>query len=198
MRPAPLESKRSDPAALRRVCVFCGSSHGDNPAYTSAARTLGALLATRKLTLVYGGGHVGLMGEVADAALTAGGEVIGVIPRRLQEWEVGHKALTALHVVETMHERKAMMADLACAFVALPGGSGTLEEIFEAWTWTQLGYHDKQIALLNTDGFYNSLIGFMDQVTGAGFLKPHQRRLLTVADTPETLLDRIDRRTPHA
>ena len=189
MATARPEKRSSDPAALRRICVFCGSSHGGDPAYTQAARALGALLAGRGLTLVYGGGHVGLMGEVADAALKSGGEVIGVIPRRLHDWEVGHQGLTQLHVVDTMHERKAMMARLACAFVALPGGIGTLEEIFEAWTWTQLGYHDKQIALLNTEGFYDPLIGFMDQVTHTGFLKPGQRSLLKIAATPEALLE---------
>ena len=182
-----------DPVALRRVCVFCGSSSGDNPEYAAAARALGALLAKRGLTLVYGGGHVGLMGVVADGALEADGDVIGVIPRRLHDWEVGHQSLTELHVVETMHERKAMMANLACAFIALPGGIGTLEEIFEAWTWTQLGYHDKQIGLLNTAGFYDPLSAFMDQVRDRGFLTPEKRALLHVGDTPEALLDRIAR-----
>ena len=182
-----------DPVALRRVCVFCGSSSGDNPEYAAAARALGALLAKRGLTLVYGGGHVGLMGVVADGALEADGDVIGVIPRRLHDWEVGHQSLTELHVVETMHERKAMMANLACAFIALPGGIGTLEEIFEAWTWTQLGYHDKQIGLLNTAGFYDPLIAFMDLVRDRGFLTQEKRALLHVGDTPEALLDRIAR-----
>jgi uncharacterized protein (TIGR00730 family) len=141
---------------VKRVCVFCGSSPGARPGYRAAAQALGAAIAKRGLGLVYGGAHVGLMGVVADAALAEGGEVIGVLPRALETKELAHRNLSALYVVESMHERKALMAELSDAFVALPGGIGTLEEIFEAWTWTQLGLHEKPCALLDVEGYYAS------------------------------------------
>lgn len=187
--PPPIAEREG--SALRRVCVFCGSAHGDDPVFTEAARALGAEMARRGVGLVYGGGAVGLMGEVADAALAAGGEVIGVIPRRLEEREVGHRALTELHVVDTMHERKALMAGYADAFIAMPGGIGTLEELFEAWTWTQLGYHVKPVGLLNVAGFYDDLLVFLQQVTAKGFLRRSQLDLLRVADTPAGALDAV-------
>ena len=142
---------------MRAVCVFCGSSTGEDPAYAEAARDLGRLIAGNGLTLVYGGGHVGLMGVVADAALDAGGEVIGVMPKALVDREISHTSLTKLHVVHSMHERKAMMSELSDAFVALPGGNGTLEEFFEVLTWAQLGEHGKPCGLLNVAGYYDPI-----------------------------------------
>jgi uncharacterized protein (TIGR00730 family) len=173
------------------VCVYCGSRHGDAAAFAEAARTLGRLIGERGWRLVYGGGKVGLMGEVADATLAAGGEVVGVIPDSLMRREVGHRGLTELHVVATMHERKQMMAERADLFIALPGGIGTFEELFEVWTWRQLGYHDKPIGLLNTDGYYDALLQFLQQTVTRGFLSSEQRAVLEVADTPEALLERL-------
>ena len=174
---------------LTRVCVFCGSRPGVRPAYAEAARATGALLAARGLGLVTGGGKVGLMGVVADAALGGGAEAIGVIPRALVEREVGHEGLTELHVVETMHQRKAAMASLSDAFVALPGGIGTLEELFEVWTWSVLGYHAKPVGLLNVAGYYDRLLGFLDGAVAEGFFHPAHRARLVSAETPEALLD---------
>ncbi|MEO8678696.1 MAG: TIGR00730 family Rossman fold protein [Vicinamibacterales bacterium] len=176
---------------MKRVCVFCGSSAGVRPAYSVAARAMGTLLATRGIGLVYGGGNVGLMGVVADAALAAGGEVIGVIPRALADKEVAHSGLTDLRVVDSMHTRKAMMADLADGFVAMPGGVGTFEEFFEAVTWTQLGLHRKACGLLNVDGFYSPLAGFIDRAVAEGFIKPLHRGIIVVDDDPARLLDRL-------
>lgn len=174
-----------------RICVFLGASPGRLPLYARAAEGFGRLLAERGHGLVYGGGNVGLMGVIADAALAAGGEVIGVIPEALRDRELDHRGLSELHVVDTMHARKAMMADLSDAFVALPGGIGTLEELFEVWTWAQLGYHDKPCGLLNVGGFYDAMAGFLDLVVAEGFLSAAHRARLIVGDEPTALLDRI-------
>jgi uncharacterized protein (TIGR00730 family) len=177
--------------AIRRLAVFCGSSTGDAPAYAAAARELGTTLARRGIGLVYGGASVGLMGTVADAAIAAGGEVIGVIPEALVRKEVAHGGPVDLRIVGSMHERKALMAELGCGFVALPGGIGTLEELFEVWTWAQLGYHAKPCALLNVDGFYDPLIAFLEGVVAHRFLKDAHRSMLIVADAPDDLLARL-------
>lgn len=176
---------------IRSVCVFCGANSGFDPVFARTARAAGALLAQTETTLVYGGGNVGLMGELADSTLTAGGKVIGVIPRSLVEREVAHSGLTELHIVETMHERKAMMASLADAFIALPGGLGTLEEIFEVWTWGQLGMHAKPCGFLDVGGFYSALFAFLDHAVGAGFILPDNRALAVVDDDLESLLRRM-------
>src|SRR3954449_8956299 len=157
---------------LRRVCVYAGSSAGARPVYAHAARELGALLAARGIGVVYGGGKVGLMGALADAAMAAGGEVTGVIPRALLEREVGHRGVTSLRVVESMHQRKALMADLADAFVALPGGIGTLEELFEVFTWAHLGIHRKPLGVLDVARFYGPLEAMLDHAVEQGFLRP--------------------------
>ena len=174
-----------------RICVFCGSSPGARPSYRDAARAFGELLAERGIGLVYGGGNVGLMGVVADAAMARGGEVIGVIPEGLVAREVAHRGLPDLRVVSSMHERKALMSSLADAFVALPGGIGTLEELFEVWTWAQLGIHAKPCALLDVDGFYTSLVRFLDHVTEQRFLREEQRAMLIVERAGPALLDRL-------
>jgi uncharacterized protein (TIGR00730 family) len=176
---------------MRRICVFCGSSVGASPAYLEAARATGRTLAGRGLGLVYGGGGVGLMGAVADAALAAGGEVVGVIPRALQLRELAHPGLSALHVVGSMHERKARMAELADGFMALPGGMGTLEELAEILTWSQLGLHARPCGLLDVGGYYGPLITFFDRAVTEGFLRPEHRRLLLVGSDPAALLDRF-------
>lgn len=183
---------------MKRVCVFCGSSPGNGERYLEAARRVGRSLARRRLGLVYGGGSVGLMGAVADAALEAGGEVIGVIPRALQLRELAHPGLTSLHVVASMHERKARMAELAHGFLALPGGMGTLEELAEILTWAQLGLHDRPCGLLEVDGYFRPLIAFFDRAQAEGFLRPEHRRLFVVDDDPEALLDRFGSWTPPA
>lgn len=174
---------------MKAICVFCGSSYGTRDNYAEAARTTGRAIAENGYALVYGGARVGLMGTVADAALEAGGKVIGVLPRALQDKEIGHEGLTELHLVGSMHERKAMMADLSDAFIALPGGVGTLEEIFEVWTWGQLGYHQKPCGFLNIDGYYDHLIRFLDHQTEEGFTKKVMRDMAQIADTPEGMLD---------
>jgi uncharacterized protein (TIGR00730 family) len=176
---------------IKRLCVFCGSSTGDRPGYVAAARELGTTLARQGIGLVYGGASVGLMGAVADAALTAGGEVIGVIPEALVRKEVAHGGPVDLRIVGSMHERKAMMAELSCGFVALPGGIGTLEELFEIWTWAQLGHHRKPCALLNVGGFYDPLIAFLDGIVERRFLKAEHRGMLIVVDAPDALLARL-------
>jgi hypothetical protein len=173
------------------LCVYCGSRHGARPAYTEAARQLGQEIGARGWQLVYGGGRVGLMGEVADAALASGARVVGVIPESLKQREVGHTGLHELHVVPTMHLRKQMMAERAHAFVALPGGIGTLEELYEVWTWRQLGYHDQPIGLLNVAGYYAALLDFMTRCVEEGFLAPTQHALLQVDADPVALLDRL-------
>lgn len=177
---------------IHRVCVFCGSNTGSDPAYAEAARNLGRVLARDGIALVYGGGSVGLMGEVADAVLAAGGEVIGVIPHALWAREVGHRGLTDLRIVETMHERKAMMADLSDAFIALPGGLGTMEEIFEIWTWSQLGLHAKPVGFLDVNGFYTPLMQFLDRAVRERFLKEAHRSIAMIDADPERLLRRFD------
>ena len=176
---------------MRRLCVFCGSSPGARPAYRRAAEELGALLAARGIELVYGGGRVGLMGALADAALAAGGRVIGVIPEALLAKEVGHAGLSELHVVPSMHVRKALMADLASAFVALPGGFGTFEELCEILTWTQLGLQRKPCGLLDVEGYYRPLLALFDGAVAEGFVRP-EHRALALADTDAArLLDRL-------
>jgi uncharacterized protein (TIGR00730 family) len=173
------------------LCVYCGSRSGADPAYTLAAHAVGSAIARRGWQLVYGGGRVGLMGVVADAALAAGARAIGVIPESLMQREVGHVGLTELHVVPTMHERKQRMADHAEAFLALPGGLGTMEELFEVWTWRQLGYHTKPIALLNTAGYYDALLQFLAQTEAQQFVSAAQREILLVNDQIEPLFDAI-------
>jgi uncharacterized protein (TIGR00730 family) len=177
--------------SLKSVCVFCGASTGSNPLYREAAVTLGRTLAERGLTLVYGGGAVGLMGVVADAALAAGGQVIGIIPQSLERSEIGHKGLTRLEVVDGMHARKARMAELADAFIALPGGLGTLEELFEVWTWGQLGYHGKPLGLLDVNGFYQQLNGFLDHLVSEGFVRAPHRGMLQRSESASELLDQL-------
>jgi uncharacterized protein (TIGR00730 family) len=178
-------------AVLRRVCVFCGSKHGVRPEYTEAARAMGAALAAAGIGLVYGGGRVGLMGVVADAVLDAGGEVIGVIPDHMSDREIAHYGVTDLRVVGSMHERKALMYELSDGFVALPGGLGTLEELFEITTWSQLGLHAKPTGLLDVAGFYTPLVRFLDQLVTEGFIAVRHRRLLRVADKPSALLEQL-------
>ena len=174
-----------------RLCIFCGSSRGHDPVYADTARAVATALALSGHEIVYGGGRVGLMGVVADAALAAGGRVTGVIPLALQAREVGHTGLTELHVVDTMHERKQRMADLSDAFIALPGGAGTLDEIFEQWTWGQLGIHAKPSVFLNINGYYTPLRTFLSHVYTEGFTRPELRDILTFADDLDTLLTRI-------
>jgi uncharacterized protein (TIGR00730 family) len=181
---------------MKRVCVFCGSSSGARAEYARAAAETGELVAGRGLGLVYGGGLVGLMGVVADAALRAGGEVIGVITQALKDREVAHAGLTELHVVRTMHERKALMAALGDAFLVLPGGIGTLEELFEVWTWGQLGEHAKPVGLVNAGGYYDGLVQFVDTMRAEGFVKAKHREMLIVADTPAAVLDAFARYEP--
>ena len=172
---------------LRSICLFCGSSPGVDPAFKLAAATLGTTLAHNNIRLIYGGGHVGLMGVAADACLAAGGEVVGVIPRKLMEKEVGHAGLTQMHVVETMHERKALMTDLCDGFIALPGGYGTLDELFEALTWQQLAYHLLPVGVLNVSGFFDHLIHFLDHARDQRLLRNAHRDSLIV-DTDLTAL----------
>ena len=176
---------------MKRICVFCGSAVGNQPVYREVAVAMGSLLARRGIGLVYGGGHVGLMGVVADACLSAGGEVVGVIPQALADREIAHARLTELHVVDSMHTRKAMMADLSDAFIAMPGGVGTFEEFFEAVTWTQLGLHKKPCGLLNAGAFYTPLAAFIDQAVSEGFIQPVHRAFIVVDDHPERLLDAL-------
>jgi uncharacterized protein (TIGR00730 family) len=183
---------------VKRVCVFCGSSVGLRPAYEEAARAMGAALARQGLGLVYGGGNLGLMGAVADGALAAGGEVIGVIPDFLQARELGHAGLAELRVVGSMHERKAAMAELSDAFVALPGGYGTLEEFCEILTWAQLGLHHSPIGLLDVEGYYAPLLGMFDHAVAEGFLSPALRAIVLREDDPGRLLDLLAAYEPRA
>jgi uncharacterized protein (TIGR00730 family) len=176
---------------MKRVCVFCGSSAGARPSYTEAAQRLGDLLAKRKIGLVFGGGCVGLMGTIADAVLAQGGEAIGVIPGLLVQREIGHQGVTQLHVVKTMHERKAMMADLSDAFIAMPGGYGTLEEICEIITWSQLGIQAKPCGFLNVDNYWNGFLEFLDHAVQEGFLRPENRDLVMVASSPKEMLEKL-------
>ena len=173
------------------ICVFCGSASGRAPTYAAAARELGELLAKRGIGLVYGGGNVGLMGELADAVLDAGGRAIGVIPQQLVDREIAHGGLTELHVVENLHQRKALMAELADAFLTLPGGVGTMEELFEVWSWGRLGLHSKPCGLLNVDGYFDSLRTLIDQMVTEGFLESEYREMLLIEEQPNVLLDRL-------
>jgi len=182
------------PPPLGTLCVFCGSSTGDDPAFAAAARAFGRMLARRGTALVYGGGHVGLMGVIADAVLAGGGRVVGVIPEKLAERELAHQELTELIVLPTMHERKAKMASLADAFVALPGGLGTLDELFEIWTWAQLGFHDKPIGLLNVRGFFAPLLALTEQMVREGFVRAQNLELVSSDDDGERLLARLEAR----
>ena len=176
------------------ICVFCGSSDGAREGYRNCARQTGQLLALQGIDLVYGGGSVGLMGELADAALANGGRVVGVITRQLHEYGQGHSGVTRLEVVESMHERKARMAELADGFIGLPGGLGTLEEVFEALTWAQLSIHSKPIGLVNSGGFFDQLVAFVHHASTEGFIRPVHRELLQMADTPEELIVKLGRR----
>jgi uncharacterized protein (TIGR00730 family) len=180
---------------VRRVCVFCGASSGRVPAYADVARAFGAALARRGLGLVYGGGRVGLMGAVADGALGAGGEVIGVIPQELVARELAHDGVTELRVVGSLHERKALMAELSDAFVALPGGFGTLDELMEQLTWSQLGLHAKPVALLDVEGYWRPLIALARHATEEGFVRESDLAAIAVGDEPEGILDRLERMT---
>ena len=177
---------------MKSICVYCGSSAGVSPRYAEQARAMGGALAERGITLVYGGGKVGLMGAIADEVLRRGGQVTGVIPQALLDKEVGHRGLTQLHVVKNMHERKAMMAELSDGFIAMPGGIGTLEELFEVFTWSQLRFHDKPIGILNTDGYYDALLGFVAHMVEQGFLRAEQAKLLMAESEPQAVLARFD------
>jgi uncharacterized protein (TIGR00730 family) len=176
---------------MKSLCVFCGSSAGRDEAYVETARQLGRLLAERGITLVYGGGAIGLMGACAEACLAAGGKVVGIIPEHLMRMEVGSLDLTELHVVKTMHERKAMMAELSDGFIVLPGGVGTMEEFFEVWTWGQLGIHRKPFGVLNVKGYYDALFSFIATMVEEGFLKVQQAAMTQLSEDPEQLLEAL-------
>ena len=177
---------------LDQLAVDCGSAPGSDPAFAEAARATAAAMVRERVQLVYGGGRLGLMGLIADSVLELGGEVYGVIPQALVDIEVAHSSVTELHVVETMHERKAKMTELADGFLALPGGIGTLDELFEAWSWNALGYHKKPFCLLNVEGYWDGMIEFIDHATESGFLSARRREQLLVAQTPEEALDLLD------
>jgi uncharacterized protein (TIGR00730 family) len=179
-----------------KIAVFCGSSTGNQSSFVTAAKKLGTFFANNGIDIVYGGGKVGLMGTIADAALARGGKVIGVIPEYLKEKEIAHEGLTELIIVKDMHERKALMAAMADAFVALPGGAGTLEEIFEAWTWAQLGHHSKPCAFYNTNGFYKDLLAMITNMVNSGFLNAEYSEMLILADSPEILIHDINTYQP--
>jgi len=181
---------------MRRICVFCGSSTGSQPEYRACAEELARELVSRKIGLVYGGGNVGLMGAIADAVLNAGGEAIGVIPEHLMTREIGHKQLTKLHIVGSMHERKALMADLSDAFIALPGGFGTLEEFFEVVTWSQLGLHLKPCGIINVLEYFTPLLSMLDHAVEERFLKPQNRALILARNTPSELLQALEEWRP--
>ena len=183
---------------LRRIAVYCGSASGNHPRFANAAVALIEEMARRGIDLVYGGGRLGLMGLIADTMLARGGKVYGVIPAALVDKEVGHLGCTELHQVSGMHERKARMTELCDAFVCLPGGIGTLDELFEAWTWNALGYHAQPFCLLNVDGFWNGLSTFMDHVSASGFLSPARRAQLLMAQTPAEALDKLDEAAANA
>ena len=177
---------------LDQLAVYCGSAPGSDPVFAEAAKATAAAMVRQKVQLVYGGGRLGLMGLIADTMLELGGEVYGVIPQALVDIEVAHPSLSELHIVETMHERKAKMTELADGFLALPGGIGTLDEFFEAWSWNALGYHKKPFCLLNVEGFWDGLIAFIDHASDKGFLSAQRRRQLLVASTPEEALELLD------
>lgn len=176
---------------MNSICVYCGSNFGDRASYREAAQGLGIEMAERQITLVYGGGKVGLMGTVADSVLAAGGKVIGVIPQALVDQEVAHNGLSDLRVVGSMHDRKSLMADLADAFIALPGGLGTLEEFCEVATWTQLGFHKKACGLLNTDGFYDGLLAFLNHATEEKFIRFEHRNIVLTGEDPVDLIEKL-------
>ena len=180
------------------VCVYCGSRPGEDIVYSDAAQAVGGEIGRRGWQLVYGGGRAGLMGVVADAALAAGASVVGVIPQSLMSRELGHTGLNELHVVETMHERKMMMAERSDAFLALPGGIGTFEELFEVWSWRQLGYHDKPLGLLNVAGYYDALLAFLHQSRDHGFMSKAQLDLLEISADPVAMLQRLGELAPKA
>ena len=177
---------------LDQLAVYCGSAPGSDPAFAEAARATAAAMVKERIQLVYGGGRLGLMGLIADSVLDLGGEVYGVIPQALVDIEVAHPNVTELHIVETMHERKAKMTELADAFLALPGGIGTLDEFFEAWSWNALGYHKKPFCLLNVNGYWDGLIAFIEHATASGFMSPQRRRQLLVATDPMQALELLD------
>jgi len=181
---------------MKRLAVYCGSATPADPTYIEGARALGRAFAERGIGLVYGGGRTGLMGAIADGALEGGGEVIGVIPQALVDAEVAHRGLTELHVVSGMHQRKQMFTDLSDGFVTIPGGTGTMDELWEALSWAQLGYHADPVGLLNTAGYYDHLIAFWEKMGEVGFLRPQHRDLLIVADTLDVLLDRMGEHVP--
>ncbi len=181
-----------------RICVYCGSASGWRSEHADAARALGRALARRGIGLVNGGGRVGLMGATADGALESGGEAIGVIPRALMDRELGHRGMTELRVVESMHDRKALMAELSDGFIALPGGIGTLEELFEAWTWAGLGIHAKPVGVLDVGGYWDPLLQMADRMVSEGYLPSHLRKALLVAHDPDGLIDAFESYTPHA
>ena len=183
---------------MHAVCVFCGSSPGADPRFLEGARALGLALASSKRVLVYGGAKVGLMGALADAALAADGKVIGVLPQALVEREVAHQGLTELHIVSSMHERKTMMAGFADAFIAMPGGLGTLEEFFEVWTWAQLGLHQKPLGILGATTFFSPLVEYLDQLVFQKFLQPEHRQMVAFEEDPYALLERLERQEPTA
>jgi uncharacterized protein (TIGR00730 family) len=182
---------------MKRVAVYCGSATPADPVYIDVARDVGRSLAERGIGVVYGGGRLGLMGAVADAALEAGGEVIGVIPRALVDAEVAHRGCTELHVVENMHERKALFTELSNGFITLPGGVGTMDELWEAMSWAQLGYHDKPVGLLNVAGFYDGLIAFNSHMIATGFIRPQHRDILITGCELDALLTRMATYVPH-
>ena len=184
--------------SINSICIYCGSRPGRIDAYSLAARSLAESLVSRNIRLIYGGAGIGIMGKVADHVLKLGGQVIGVIPKALAHKEVAHPHLTELHVTQSMHERKMLMAELSDGFIALPGGIGTLEELFEIWTWAQLGFHHKPCGLLNAAGYYDSLIEFLDHVLAEQFVKPHHRSMLMVESSPNALLDRYVNYQPPA
>ena len=182
---------------MKRLAVYCGSATPADPFYMHLARTVGRTLAERGIGVVYGGGKLGLMGAIADSALAAGGEVIGVIPEALVTAEVAHRGLTELHTVQTMHQRKALFTDLSDGFLTLPGGVGTMDELWEAISWAQLGYHEKPVGLLNAGGFYDHLIAFNAQMAAVGFVRPQHKNILIVDDTLDGLLDKMASYRPH-
>jgi len=181
---------------MKRLAIYCGSATPADPVYIDNARMIGRTLAERGIGVVYGGGRLGLMGAIADSALAAGGEVIGVIPQALVDAEVAHRGLTELHTVSGMHQRKQKFTDLSDGFVTIPGGTGTMDELWEALSWAQLGYHTDPVGLLNTAGYYDHLLAFWDRMGEVGFLRPQHRDLLIVADTLDTLLDRMAAHVP--
>lgn len=182
---------------MKSICVYCGSNFGGRDSYLKAAQDLGVEMATRSITLIYGGGNVGLMGAIADSVLAAEGKVIGVIPQALVDKEVAHTGLSDLRIVGSMHERKSLMADLADAFIALPGGLGTLEEFCEVVTWTQLGFHQKACGLLNVDGFYDGLLSFLDHATAEKFIRSEHRSIITTGKSPVELIEKLSRFEVH-